>query len=75
MTPAARAGPAVRVGPFPRRRFLVDDAGQDVGRALRPTRGWSVERERSNSVRTSRAGGYEPGGLPRGNANAPPGRS
>jgi hypothetical protein len=34
-TPAARAGPAVRVGPLLRRRFIVDDAGQDVGRALR----------------------------------------
>jgi hypothetical protein len=34
MSPAARAGPAVRVGPSPRRRFLVDEAGQDVSRAL-----------------------------------------
>jgi hypothetical protein len=31
MTAAARAGLAVRVGPFPRRRFLVDVAGQDGG--------------------------------------------
>jgi hypothetical protein len=41
MTPAARAGPDVRVGPLPRHRYRLDEAGQ-----------------------------YEPGGLPRGNANA-----
>jgi hypothetical protein len=37
-TPAVRAGPAVRVGPFPRRRYRLDDAGRDVGRALRSTK-------------------------------------
>jgi hypothetical protein len=38
MTPAARAGPAGRVGPLPRRRDRLDDAGQDIGRAL-----WSFQ--------------------------------
>jgi hypothetical protein len=38
MAPVVRAGPAVRIGPCPRRRYRFDDAGQDVGRALRSAR-------------------------------------
>jgi hypothetical protein len=46
MTSAARAGPAVRGGPLPRRRYRLDDAGHEVGQALQSakarTLGWNA---------------------------------
>src|SRR5262249_52995774 len=63
MTPATRAGPAVRVGPFPQHRYRLDDAGQKVARACGKPKP-DIGSESANSVRTFRSVGIHPTASP-----------